>query len=216
MGHVDGGEGGPPVHCGQPSGIAVGEDPQGLFLALLGVGFPKELQASFSDPPANLDVFIADFGGSAPGCRSPFARDEWKEALAKVIQSPAQVDGRGARPEEAVIGGRDAVIAGIYVHREREAIGRSSSDQRRATNNHGFDSACGRFQVFKAKYLERMWQAPLVDHFHGATISGRPDRAIMPSINLHCLKLRLKRPTCLKPPWRLADREVHATRQIAS
>ncbi len=191
MRHIDRRERGAPVHAGEPAGIAVGEDVDGFARLALG-GLADQRQAVFADLAAGLDVLIAKGAGARIGASEPALARLVAHRGQHLVERPAQVHRRRARGHQRLAGRLQRFVRGILAQGETYAISRRRADQRRAAHLHRPDRVGGILQRGQPRGLEAERQLRLVDDLHRPAVPAHPDRAVMPPIDLHVSRPRIR------------------------
>ena len=108
-------------------------------------------QAMLADTPALLGVFLGDARRFLPGRVGAQMRRQRREVRLHAGERPVQIDRRRARYAQRGQGLVQRLVAGARGERERHAVGRGDSDQRRAAYLHAADGVRGVFQRGQAE-----------------------------------------------------------------
>ena len=187
-------ERGTPVHAGEPAGIAVGEHVDRLPATRAADPF-QYLAAVPADRRAGGHVLLGDCGSLRIRTLGPARSRLVAEHALHARQRPAQVDGRRPGAAEQLDGRGETHVAAVAAHRQRDAVGRSDADQRRAAHDHAADRRGGIRSAAQCLQLEGEGQPRLVDDGDGPAVCRHPDRAPWLALDAH-------QPALMAPPGR--------------
>src|SRR5882757_9347963 len=137
MRHIDRRKGSPPIDAGKPTRVAVSEN---IEASVGGSGkSADDFQAMNTNQTALLNIGVTDRGSLPKRHVNALLRPNLRQRVAHSRQRPSQVDGRWTRCLQYSNRFSDVRVRGVRAYRERNAVCRGCSDQRRATHDHGFD-----------------------------------------------------------------------------
>ena len=175
----------PTVDAGEPAGVAVGQDVDGLARLLAHGGSRDQLGAVGADGAVGRDVGVGELGGALVGGGGTGRPRQVADGGAHLVERPAQVDGGGALPGQMGDGAVEALVGGVRAQRQAHAIGGRDADQRRAAHLHGEDGPGGVIERLERDDDELVRQPRLVDDVDRPAVVREPDRAIGFAVDVH-------------------------------
>ena len=139
VGGVDGGGGGAVVDEGEPAGVAVGEDVDGLAGGFARGDVLDEGEAVLADGGAGGGVFVGDAVGFGEGDFGPGGGGEGEEEIELAFEGPGEIDGGGAAVEFVGFGdegGGGVRGGGGFSGGEGHAVGGGGADAASAADGH--------------------------------------------------------------------------------
>ena len=183
MRHINRRECGTPIHRRDPAGIAMGQDIHALpWLACSDV--LQQRQAVAANGFTGCGIIITNRGGFGIGCRFARGGRQWAQHGKHFLKRPAQIDRGGAG--FAKHRGHGFERFGMAPHRQRQAIGRNGTNQRRATHLHGTDGMRDLVFINQPQPFHLPGQLGLIEDTDGPAISLiKADAAIGDAVDLH-------------------------------